>query len=208
VGDRTRGTPATAPRIEDGGSYADVAFRGLRLADTTIRDATFTDCVFEHGAFVGATFDGCSFNGCRFETCDLSLARLPNSRFMDVRFVDSKLLGVDWTAASRLARLALSVAFERCVVSQSVFFGVDLRHVVLRDSIARQADFRNADLSDGDCSGTDFSGAKFADTTFTRADFRRAHGYAIDPLHNRLAKARFSLPDAVALLDGLGITLD
>ena len=40
------------------------------------------------------------------------------------------------------------------------------------------------------------------------ADFRDASGYLISPRENRLEKARFSLPEATRLLDGLGIVLD
>src|SRR5262249_30813006 len=148
------------------------------------------------------------FNGVRFSTCDLSLVAVTGSRFMDVRFEDAKLVGVDWTAAALLPRLALGVGFERCVVSQSVFFGIDLRRLVVRESTAEECDFRNADLSDADVRDTELDGAKFGDTTLLRADFRGARNYAIDPLHNRLAKARFSLPDAVALLAGLDVRID
>ena len=127
---------------------------------------------------------------------------------MDERFVSSKLVGVDWTNVHRLAKLALSVEFEGCVLSGSTFFGMDLRRVRMTDCVAHDVDFRNADLTDATCTGTDFSGSRFADTTLIRADFRKAEGYAINPLQNRIAKAKFSLPEAASLLDGLDIVLD
>jgi len=197
-----------APELEDGEQYADIRFRTVRMHGRKIRNVQFSDCTFDHCTFGGATFASCTFTGCTFDTCDLSLMQPAGSRFMDVRFVDSKLVGVDWTRVDLVAKMALTVVFERCVVSQALFNGLNLRRLRLVDSVASEADFSNADMSDSVCTGTDFAGARFSDTNFTSADLRRARGYRINPLANRVAKAKFTMPDAVGLLDGLGVVIE
>jgi hypothetical protein len=42
----------------------------------------------------------------------------------------------------------------------------------------------------------------------TKADFRKAFNYGIDFKFNNLKKAKFSLPEAIALLTSLDIILD
>jgi len=172
--------------------------------------ADFTECIFDHCAFIECVFYQCSFTDCHFEGCDLSLASVPGSRFTDVRFASSKLLGVDWTkaGAAAISKLFLSVHFDACMLNYATFFGLTIHRGRFVDCIAREADFREADLTGADCTGTEFTGSKFHHTNLTKADFRRATGYAIDPTTNTITKARFSLPEAVALLSGFDIVIE
>ena len=148
-------------RIEDGEQYTNVRFRGLRAGEMRVRDVQFSDCVFDHCRFNGAEFSGCSFTGCTFTTCDLSLVRVAGTRFMDVRFVDTKLVGVDWTTVDLVARLALSVQFERCVLSQAAFNGLNLRRLRLVDPWRRQEPTSRSPTwpAPDSFTGTDLSGA-------------------------------------------------
>ena len=197
-----------APAIEDGGDYSSAEFRNLKAVGSRFRNGAFSGCLFDRCSFGGAECNGCSFTDCMFTTCDLSLTRVPTSRFIDARFLDSKLVGFDWTIVDRPAKLALQVGFERCVVSQSNFAGVNLRGLRLIESTAREADFAAADLTDAIFTGTDLAGALFSDTNLTGADLRGATGYLIDPLQNRVRKARFTMPDAIGLLTGLGVLIE
>ncbi len=196
------------PEIQDGGDYSGAEFRNLKATGARLRNVAFSGCLFDRCSFGGAELSGCSFTDCTFTTCDLSLAKVPTSRFIDVRFLDSKLVGFDWTIVDRPAKLALQVSFERCLVSQSSFFGVNLHGLRLLDSTAREADFAAADLGDAVLTRTDLAGALFSDTNLTGADLRGATGYLIDPLQNRVRKARFSMPDAIGLLTGLGVQIE
>ena len=195
-------------QIHDWEDYADREFRGLSAANARFHDIAFTDCTFRRCTFTGTEFADCSFTNCTFTACDLSLVRLTGTRLTDVQFVESKLLGVRWGDAAIALRLPLSVAFERSLLSDAIFADLNLRDLRMTDCVARGADFESADLTDAVLTGTDLSGARFLDTTLVGADLRGATGYAIDPLQNRLRRAKFSLPDAVALLAGLGIDVE
>ena len=47
-----------------------------------------------------------------------------------------------------------------------------------------------------------------SDCDIRNADFRGAVGYQIDIVTNRLKGARFSFPEVVSLLNGLGIKIE
>jgi len=52
------------------------------------------------------------------------------------------------------------------------------------------------------------SAPEFFNPNLTRADWRGARNYALRPIDNTLKKARFALPEAIALLYGLDLELD
>lgn len=200
----------TIASIEDDQQYDGEQFARLAVQERTFSGVDFTACVFDHCTFTECTFSRCSFTDCRFRACDLSLVRVHGSRFTDVRFAASKLVGIDWTKAGDavISRLFLSVHFDDCLLSYASFFGLSLRRARFVGCTAREVDFREADLTEADCTGTDFADSKFHHTNLTKADFRRATNYTIDPTANTIAKARFSLPEAVALLRGFDIAIE
>ena len=73
---------------------------------------------------------------------------------------------------------------------------------------AKEADFTEADLSTGDFSNTDFEKSIFFHTNISGADFKGARNYYIDARVNIVKKAKFSLPEALALLDGLDVVIE
>jgi len=73
--------------------------------------------------------------------------------------------------------------------------------------IAHDVDFREAVLSRANFKLTDFEKSQFVHTKLCAADFTEAHSYSIDPTQNDIKKAKFSLPDAIHLLDGFDIQI-
>jgi uncharacterized protein YjbI with pentapeptide repeats len=133
-----------------------------------------------------------------------------STRFRDVRFESTKILGVDWTKADSMddPHANTSLFFLDCVLDLSSFFGLNLRSATIERCSAKETDFGEADLQGAVCRRTDFSGARFHGTNLEHADLREALNYAIDPRANKVKGARFSLPEAVALLRGLDIVID
>jgi fluoroquinolone resistance protein len=117
---------------------------------------------------------------------------------------------VDWTKAGDavISKLFLSVHFDDCLLNYAAFFGLTLRRSRFAGCIAREVDFREADLTEAVCTRTDFTGSKFHHTNLTKADFRHATAYTINPATNTVTKARFSLPEAVSLLNGFDIVIE
>jgi uncharacterized protein YjbI with pentapeptide repeats len=211
---RPQSEPAAATAAEndavDRASHVDTTFAARNWSHQRLERAEFDDCVFERCDFSTATLAHCRFASCRFVRCDFSNAKLPSSRFRDVRFESTKLLGVDWSKSDGMAdaHAKTALAFADCVLDLSSFFGLNLRGALIERCSAKETDFTEADLRDSVCAGTDFTDARFHDSNLERADLRRASNYSIDPRANRLKGARFSLPDAVALLRGLEIVVE
>jgi len=188
--------------------YTDRVFDGLALKGKAVTSRHFYGCVFRNCDLTGVAFRLCRFNDCRFESCNLSLVKVHGSSFSGTAFRDSKLVGVNWAEAAwpRL-KLPSALRFENCVLSDSSFLGLSLKESALVKCLAKDADFREADLSLSDLSGTDFSGALFGRTELAGANLDQARNYAIRPADNNIKGARFSMPEAMALLYCLDIKI-
>lgn len=189
--------------------YSGETFKHLDCQGVAITAKEFYDCTFQDCTFVESVLDRCRFVDCRFVGCDLSLARVTGSSFRDTAFERSKLIGVNWTDAvwGIKGGFLTTLHFVDCTLNYVTFIGVSLPRMVMRRCTARDVDFTDADVTEADFRHTEFTDSLFANTNLTRADFRGAHGYAIAPMHNTLAGAKFMLPDAMALLYALDIVL-
>ena len=188
--------------------YCEEVLRDERLESRQIDSSEFHECEFASSVLTGSEFRACRFVECTFWQCDLSLVGLPHTTFSACRFEDSKLVGINWTEASwPETRLWVPVGFARCVVSHSTFMGLNLAGVRFSDCVAQDVDFRDSDLSRADFGGTDLSKSLFVNTDLTEADLSSARNYRIDPRENTIVNAKFSLPEAISLLDGLGVEL-
>ena len=188
--------------------YSDHEFEETKQAGAEVLSTSFEECVFRRCAFPGTMFRSCDFTSCLFLRCDLGLVRLLNSSFSGCRFEDSKLLGINWTearwAASKLWR---PVHFFRCVLDHSTFLGLDLTEVHIEECVAHDVDFRDSNLTRALFRGTDLDGSLFANTDLTEADLSAARNYRIRSAENRLRGTKFSMPEAMSLLEGLDIDL-
>lgn len=183
-------------------------FRGLALDDVEIAGVRFEGCTFTRCTFTETVLRGCTFLDCTFADCRLSLVRVPDSSFRAVRFERSQVIGVNWAeGAWHTVGLPSDLHFTGSALNHSVFFGLTLRGLVMRDCVARHVEFGEADLSGADLRGTDFTGSRFLHTDLTGADFTRATNYSIDAAANTLKGAKFSLPEAMALLYSLDIEI-
>ncbi|OGR78609.1 MAG: hypothetical protein A2X32_05005 [Elusimicrobia bacterium GWC2_64_44] len=189
------------------GESSDAEFSGLKYSGAA-SGLRFDGCLFRNCDLTGAEFRDCRFTDCAFESCNLSLVRLPRTALSGLRFKSSKLTGVNWAeAAWPRIKLPGALKFEDCVLSDACFLGLHLREAVFAGCLAKGADFREADLEDADLTRTDFSGALFVGTNLSGADLSGARNYAIRAAENKLKGAKFSLPEAMALLYCMDIKL-
>ena len=188
--------------------YEGVVFEGLSLKGRAIHSKQFYNCVFKGCDLTGAAFTSCRFSDCAFESCNLSLVKVSGTAFSGVNFKDSKLVGVNWTAAywPRI-KLACPLRFVNCVINDSNFLGLSLREAGITKCLAKGVDFREADLSGADLTHTDFTDCLFGKTNLTGADLTQARHYAIRVSDNHVNNAKFSMPEAMALLYCLDIKI-
>jgi fluoroquinolone resistance protein len=194
--------------IDARGYYTEQTFKGIHLDGEQLVSSEFYDCTFVRCSFAGCTFRACRFVNCTFQGCNLSLIQVPESAFSGTRFEDSKVVGVDWTQADWTAiGLGDPIRFFKCAISHSTFIGLSLKELQVKDCIATDVDFREANLIKADFASTDLSKSLFSHTNLTEADLSSAHNYHIPPGQNTLKQAKFSLPEAMALLYSMDIVL-
>lgn len=188
-------------------------FDGLTFRDTTLGGKHFDECQFTGCDFSGATFDECTFSGCRFVRCNLSLVKVPHSALGDSHFTDCKMIGIDWTAAEwrktpRKRNIPFSIVFERCALNFSVFIAMDMYGVRFGGCSLCEVGFESANMQRADFTDSDLAGAIFADTNLSAADLSRARNYTINACGNTISRAKFSMPEASALLYALDIIVE
>ncbi len=163
--------------------------------------------------FTGCKWAGCDLSGqrfagildrCEFEDCNLSLTIFEQAKLQDVRFLRCKLLGVDFT---RCSSLGLALSFRECLIASCNFNYLVLPGTCLSGCEIRETDFVGCNLSRSSFAGSVLHGVTFHETNLAGADFTAVQGYRINPLTNHVKDARFGLPEAVSLLECMGIKL-
>jgi len=188
--------------------HYDQVFERVHWTQGEVLTGEFTDCMFVKCGFEAAEISHSRFSNCTFRECNLSLVQIPGSSFPSTRFEKSKLIGIDWTPGNwSQTEFNQLEGFFDCVLSHSTFIGLKLSGIHIENCIAHEVDFREADLTKVNFQGTDLVKSLFGNTNLTQADLSRARNYHIDPGDNNLKKAKFSLPEAMALLYSMDIEL-
>lgn len=189
------------------------------FSDTEISDAIFSNCIFERCSFQNAFITSCHFDNCTFKHCNVSMAEFDSVRMFDISFLGCKLLGINWSNCIDALNYAsknsfkvrykkgFNVTFTDCLLRDNSFGGMELKHIVFSGCSLNGASFITVDLSHAKFTDCDLTNCHFEDTVLFKTDFTTATGYVINSARNKLAKAKFSLPEAISLLQNLDIEL-
>lgn len=161
-------------------------------------------CEFIGIPFAGQNLKGLAFIDCKFTGCNLSNLSLMNAVLRDVHFKDCNLMGINWTEI----RKGGTFHFSSCKLDYGCFQRMDLRGQKFEDCSVREADFSEANLAKANFTGCQLSGTIFNNVNLEKSDFRQAHNYFIDPRLAKLKEAKFSFPEAIVLLEALGINVE
>lgn len=188
--------------------YVNEHFKELDCALETIESTEFDNCTFSGCNFSEAQFIQCKFHECHFINCNLSLITVSKCVFFDTLFEACKAIGINWTNATwPNIKLACPLQFTQCILNDSSFLGLSLREMKMIECKAHDVDFREADFTQADFSHTDFTHSLFNKTILTEANFAEAINYDINIFQNEVKRAKFSLPEAMCLLQHLDIEL-
>jgi fluoroquinolone resistance protein len=183
-------------------------FSNFSYSSAMIEGKLFEGCRFVHVNFSESQFIRCKFVDCEFNHCNLSTAQFKGSSFNNVTFYESKVIGINWTILNwPHIRLSSPFQFYNSIISHSSFYSLELPELVIEACVAHDVDFREADLRNATFTRTDLEKSQFIHTKLHGADFTEAYAYSIDPTQNDIRKAKFSLPDAIHLLDGFDIQI-
>jgi uncharacterized protein YjbI with pentapeptide repeats len=184
--------------------HTDTHFGAADSAALRLSGARFEDCSFERCELRERDLRGARFVDCSFVATDAALATVIDCALVRVRFRECRLSGINWSVANKLE----SVTFDECQIDDAVFSGLSLHECAFTRCMVRRAAFRETNLSKVSFRGSTLTGAEFVHSDLRGADFREAVDYTLNPSENRVEGARFSLPDAVTLLAGLGVIIE
>jgi fluoroquinolone resistance protein len=185
-------------------TYSQETFSKLVLTEEIIESKVFDECEFTDCVLIACRFEKCRLLNCKFEKCDLSNIIPMNSEFREVKFTSCKAIGIDWTRAGKLKELS----FTECLVNYSNFRLLKLPKTVIRKCEVKDVDFIETDLKDSNLTGSNFENSVFFKTDLSGVNLTRATNYTIDVNNNTLKKTRFSLPEALSLLNNLDIIVE
>lgn len=163
----------------------------------------FFDCRFQDCNFQDADLSYKKFSDCELVGCNISVANLNNATFRSCKFSRCKLVGINWSATNRFE----DIQFDNCVLSSSIMMNLNLRGFSFKESVLKDVDFSEANLQKVEFDTCDLSGATFRNTDLSGGDLSSSTSYEIDPTFNKIKKTKFRLPEAISLLNGLGIEL-
>ncbi|MGD9152274.1 MAG: GNAT family N-acetyltransferase [Gammaproteobacteria bacterium] len=188
--------------------YFNKTFKEMDLAQKTVPEKIFEKCKFIKCNFNETNFQKCRFCDCEFISSNLSVIKIKGCTFSEAVFDNSKVIGINWAEATwPKIKLACTIGFFKCDISHSTFPGLNLREINIVECRAHDVDFREADLTCANLTYSDFENSMFIESNLTEADFTFAENYRIDVNFNKIKGAKFMLPEAVSLLQGLDIEL-
>jgi fluoroquinolone resistance protein len=174
---------------------------------------------FSHDSSINAEFVGCQFIGidfsefnfsrlkfldCTFSECNLSNASLKSGVFRGVSFKKSKLIGLNWTETTTLA----SCTYADCIMDYGVFHSMNLKGFSFINCKMMEVEFWDSQLAKSSLTGCMLRGSAFNKADLSGADLRGSTDYFIDVRFTNVKKAKFSMPEAMALLSSLEIIID
>lgn len=175
-------------------SLPTILYTSLDMPEARVRKTYANDDLLDDD-LEGVTFEHCQFVG----------ANMTGVQLVDVVFENCKLAGIDFRKCRAFP--SIDMRFVDCVLDGCNFSDLVLKNQSFVGCDLRRCTFVRTDLSGADFSHSDLTESLFHACDLTRADFSRSRNYAIDPVGNKITKARFSLPEAVSLLRGFDIEI-
>lgn len=189
--------------------YEGKAFKDVAIENKTLMSHEFYDCTFEGCSFISTTLKACVFSSCRFVRCRLADLKNEGTTFRDCSFENSNLLSIDWAKVFPKSGIMPSVSrLDRCCIKYGVFSKINFGKFSFSGSDVVDSLFSDCRLSGGSFKGCNLKYTEFLRCDITGTDFTDASGYKVEITTCRMKGAKFSFPEVVNLLNGLGIEIE
>ncbi len=100
-----------------------------------------------------------------------------------------------------------SLDFIGCSLQYCNFAELPMKRGKFVNSTLKECHFTETNLTETEFTDSDLTKTQFHNCNLSKADFSKAMNYSIDPSTNKMAKAKFSLPEAAKLLCGFDIEI-
>ncbi len=170
----------------------------------SLASCEFIDCHFVNLDLSDQSSKNTKFIECSFHQCNLSGVDLLNGVFRNVIFSECKMIGLNWSNCQNLSLLEI----KNSLLDFCVFQELDLSHCTFENSSIKDADFSQSKLVGASFAQSHLRATSFNGCDLSEADFRGASEYSIDPHFTKIRKAKFSMPEAMTLLEHYEIVID
>lgn len=188
-------------------SFSNQTFSEIVKERTSITDCEFIGCIFDNCKFTDCSFIDCTFSECKFKSSSLTNLQIKNAGMLFSVFEECNLIGIDWMKFQSGAVAFPIQSFEKCFLKYNHFEQMNFRKFNFLKSSITGSSFINCNLNESNFNGCNLHDTEFSGCDLRKSDFCQASGYSINPTENRIKGAKFSLPEAVRLLNSFGIVL-
>ena len=190
-------------------NYEERTFEALRLTGAEFAGLEISDCEFKNCAFEELALTDCVFRSCRFIGCRIAAPRTERTELKHCEFERCQLAGVHWKDVTAYGGVAAPFdSLRACCLKYCSFAEMRLNRSDFCGNELIECMFEGCKLGEAKFGGCDLTRTAFAGCDLRKADFRGARGYQVQLRSNLLKAARFSLPEALRLLEELEIRID
>ena len=189
--------------------FEEEIFEGKSISGDLLENLHFSACRFIDCRFEQVTLLNCHFSNCDFKNCHIISPRCLQSTLEAGFFRDCNLIGLDWWSLRSKNLLAQPfVKIQNSYLKYNTFVNLNLKKFDFRESQIEESSFEDCQLTEALFSSCSLNGTTYLDCDLRKANFKEAKGYLIDVTRNLIKEAQFSYPEALTLLDSLGIIVD
>lgn len=183
-------------------------FENLNIQNERIIDIEFLDCTFENCNFENCVVRDCKFTDCKFVNCKIANLTTEHNTMMDSNFTRCYLIGVNWNTLFGGGYIMPINHLENCQLKYNNFVEMNFDKFDFSNNTITSSMFADCSLLDSKFIDCKLDNTEFFRCNLSKSDFRGALGYIIDITTNKLKDAKFSFPEVVNLLNGIGIIID
>lgn len=189
--------------------YNNEVFADLELDGEVLQDMDFCDCVFRNCKIENSEVIRCRFLDCKFENCVIRTIKFSSARASSCEFYNCTMYGINWSALTDDEKSSKPFyAIKDCLLKFNSFFNFTMIKMDFGQSDLLECDFSECNLQEVKLSHCNLEATSFFKCNLKKADFTSSQGYVVDAKTCDLKDSRFSFPEAISILDSLGVKLD
>ncbi len=189
--------------------YENELFENIKLENEILDGAEFIDCEFKNCVFEELTFNRCTLSDCKFVKCNIISLQTQYSQIKNTEFYGCNLIGVHWNELMPTGKVFEPISkLSDCFLKYAAFINMNFIRFDFSSNSIQESAFDECNLRESNFKGCQLERTHYTNCDMRKADFRETSGYQIDLKSNNLENARFSFPQAINLLNCLGIKID
>lgn len=189
--------------------YENKLIENVKMEKETLEDMVFVECEFRKCTFENGRIIRCEFIDCQFVDCNIISLRSSYSQIKGIECSHCNLIGVHWSELMPVKRIFDPIRkMSECYLKYNTFMKMNFMKFDFSGNIIQESTFDECNLREINFKGCRLEGTQYVKCDIRKADFRESNGYQIDIAANKLADAKFSFPEVINLLSGLGIKID